>query len=115
MKMLLPVVVIATSLVGCALSPDNLKRQGGSDINNPGSWAYEGCKQGLLTEVRYDHPQVQSIQIDGHVTEYRETDHRSTLSGKAKYNKNGDMRHITFECAVDPKEKKILKVKYDKS
>ena len=39
------------------------------DLNDPGSWAYEGCKQGLLARVQRDHPQVQAIDIDGHVNE----------------------------------------------
>ena len=124
MKVLLPAIIIATSLVGCVVVAPGDSSQGnhqpssgshqGSDLNNPGSWAYEGCKQELLNQVRQDHPQVQTIEIEGHLTEYKDTDQKSELTGSAKYRKNGDMRHITFTCTVDRSGNKILHVNYDK-
>ena len=124
MKMLLPVVIIAAGLGGCVVvAPDDSghnERQSqseshqGSNLNDPGSWAYEGCKQQLLNQIRQHHPQVQAVQIEGHITEIKETDQKSELTGQAKYRKNGDMRHITFTCTVDRGEKKIRHVNYDK-
>ena len=86
----------------------------GDDLNDPGSWAYEGCKQELLNQVRQSHPQVQAIEIEGHVKENKETDQKSELIGKAKFSKDGDIRHITFTCTVDRGEKKIRHVNYAK-
>ena len=84
------------------------------DLNDPGSWAYEGCKQGLLARVQRDHPQVQAIDIDGHVSEEKIDDRKSTLTGEAHFPKDGDNYHLTFECTVDRDAKQVLEVKYDK-
>jgi len=106
-----PCGVLTCLLLGLA---SNVSARSNGDLNDPGSWAYEGCKQGLLNDIRQNHPQVQAIQIEGHVTEIKETDQKSELRGKAKYSKDGDMRHITFTCTVDRDEKKIRHVEYDK-
>lgn len=83
------------------------------DLNDPGSWAYEGCKQGLLTQIKQQHPQVTAVEIDGHVDRQRETDRKEKLTGKAKFKKGDDFKHVTFECIVDREDKQIEKVKYD--
>ncbi len=124
MKVLLPVIIIATSLVGCVVVAPGDSSQGNhqqpsgshqsSDLNDPGSWAYKGCKQALLNDIRQKHPQVQDIQIEGQVTETKETNQKSELTGQAKYRKNGDMRHITFACSVDRSGNQIQHVNYDK-
>lgn len=83
------------------------------ELNDPGSWAYEGCKQGLLDQIKQQHPQVTAVEIDGHVERERETDRKEKLTGKAKFNKGDDFKHVTFECIVDREDKQIEKVKYD--
>jgi hypothetical protein len=90
------------------------KPTGGSDLNNPGTWAYEGCKQAVLARVKRDHPQAQAIQFDGHMSEIKETDSRSALTGEGKFPKDGDNFHFRFRCEVNRDTKTVGDAKYDK-
>ena len=85
-----------------------------SDLTDPGSWAYEGCKQGVLERIKRDHPQVQAIELDSHISETKDTDRKSTLVGEGKFPKDNDNFHFKFKCEVDRDNKSILEVKYDK-
>lgn len=104
--------VTAAVVAGCAGGGG--RPTGGSDLNNPGTWAYEGCKQAVLERVKRDHPQVQTIQFDGHVNEIKETDSRSALTGEGKFPKNGDSFHFSFRCEVNRDLKTVGDAKYDK-
>lgn len=84
------------------------------ELNDPGSWAYEGCKKGLLDQIKQQHPQVTAVEIDGHMDRERESDRKEKLSGKATFNKGDENKHVTFECIVDREGQKVEKVKYDK-
>lgn len=87
---------------------------GGSDLNNPGTWAYDGCKQAVLGRIQRDHPQAQAIQFDGHVSETKETDSRSVLTGEGKFPNGGDNFHFRFRCEVNRDLKSVGDAKYDK-
>lgn len=100
------VAVVAACAVGGS--------SGGTNINDAGSWAYEGCKRGLLERVQRDHPQAKAVEIVGHVTETKTSDSKSTLSGEGKFPKDGDNFHFTFTCEVNRDNKTIQTVKYDK-
>jgi hypothetical protein len=106
-------VGLATA-VGLVAACAGGKPTGGSDLNNPGTWSYEGCKQAVLERVRRDHPHVQAIQFDGHVSEIKQTDSRSALTGKGRFPKNGDNFHFQFRCEVNRDTKTIGDAKYDK-
>lgn len=84
------------------------------ELNDPGSWAYEGCKQALLEKVKKDRPLVQTIEINGRVGKERQSDRKSLLTGEARFEREGEMKHITFSCTVNRDDKKIEKVTYEK-
>lgn len=113
---LIAVITALPMLAACSGGGNNQNGANlqGTDLNDPGSWAYQGCKQALLQRIRADHPQVETIDIVGHVTEEKDTDSRSVLSGEAKFLKGSDNFHLTFTCQVDRGRKQIIRAKYDK-
>lgn len=108
-------VVVTGCQTGGSSGSTRGRATGGSDLNNPGTWAYDGCRAAVLARVQRDHPHVRAIQFVGHVSEEKETDSRSVLFGEGKFPKDGDNVHFSFRCEVNRDTKKVGQAKYDKT
>lgn len=108
------VLIMAAALLLAAGTARAQERAREPELNEPGSWAYEGCQRALLAKVKKDRPLVTAIEITGRVERERQSGRESVLKGEARFEREGDKKHVTFECTVDRDAKKILGVDYDK-